>query len=261
MVNFPASLDSLSNPSPTTKRNATGFELSSVISTLNDIAEALEAKLGTGADTAAANELLVGTGAGATAFRKLLNADVDAAAAIAYSKLALATSIVNADISASAAIAYSKLALTGAILAADLASQPAARAYHNAAQSIANSTVTTLAFNSERFDTNTIHDTSSNNSRLTCQTAGRYQITANVEFASGGGNRRLVQILLNGATAIGRVDLAPQSGSASVYVVSTVYQLAVSDYVEVQVFQDSGGALNVTNTGNYSPEFMMARVG
>ena len=51
----------------------------------------------------------------------IVNADVNASAAISYSKLDLATSIVNADVSASASIAYSKLALTGAILNADLA--------------------------------------------------------------------------------------------------------------------------------------------
>ena len=51
----------------------------------------------------------------------IVNADVSASAAISYSKLNLATSIVNADVSASAAIAYSKLALTGAIVNADLA--------------------------------------------------------------------------------------------------------------------------------------------
>lgn len=72
----------------------------------------------------------------------IVNADVNASAAIAYSKLNLATSIVNADVgaaaaiaksklasldvvnadvNAAAAIAYSKLALTGAILNADLA--------------------------------------------------------------------------------------------------------------------------------------------
>ncbi len=39
----------------------------------------------------------------------IVNADVNASAAIAYSKLNLATSIVDADINASAAIAYSKL--------------------------------------------------------------------------------------------------------------------------------------------------------
>lgn len=44
------------------------------------------------------------------AFGLLVNANIDAAAAIAYSKLNLATSILNADISASAAIAFSKLA-------------------------------------------------------------------------------------------------------------------------------------------------------
>ena len=47
----------------------------------------------------------------------IVNADVNATAAIAYSKLNLATSIVNADISATAAIALSKLATTGTVTA------------------------------------------------------------------------------------------------------------------------------------------------
>jgi hypothetical protein len=50
----------------------------------------------------------------------IVNADVSASAAIAYSKLNLATSILNADISASAAIAYSKLNLATSILNADI---------------------------------------------------------------------------------------------------------------------------------------------
>jgi len=50
----------------------------------------------------------------------LVDADVDAAAAIAYSKLDLADSIVDADINSSAAIDYSKLALTGDIVDADI---------------------------------------------------------------------------------------------------------------------------------------------
>lgn len=44
----------------------------------------------------------------------LVNADIDAAAAIAYSKLDLAGSIVNADIDAAAAIAWGKVDKTGA---------------------------------------------------------------------------------------------------------------------------------------------------
>lgn len=50
----------------------------------------------------------------------IVNADVDAAAAIDYSKLNLALSIVNADISGSAAIAYSKLSLGSSITSSDI---------------------------------------------------------------------------------------------------------------------------------------------
>ncbi len=96
--NFPVSLDSLPDPTSATYEDADGFEIDLLLQKLNAIVEALEVKLGIGADTAAVNELLVGTATGATAFRKLLNADVDAAAAIAYSKLNLAASITSADI-------------------------------------------------------------------------------------------------------------------------------------------------------------------
>jgi hypothetical protein len=50
----------------------------------------------------------------------IVNADINASAAIAYSKIALTGAVVNADISASAAIEYSKLALTGTIANADI---------------------------------------------------------------------------------------------------------------------------------------------
>jgi hypothetical protein len=52
----------------------------------------------------------------------IANADISSSAAIAYSKLNLATSIANADISSSAAIAYSKLNLGTSIVNADVSS-------------------------------------------------------------------------------------------------------------------------------------------
>ena len=55
----------------------------------------------------------------------ITDAKIDAAAAIAYSKLNLATSIVNADVSASAAIAYSKLNLATSIVNADISASAA----------------------------------------------------------------------------------------------------------------------------------------
>jgi hypothetical protein len=50
------------------------------------------------------------TGVTAIAANTIVNADINTAAAIAYSKLSLANTIVNADISTAAAIAHSKLA-------------------------------------------------------------------------------------------------------------------------------------------------------
>lgn len=72
----------------------------------------------------------------------IVNADIDAAAAITYTKLTLANSILNADISPSAAIAYSKLSLTNSIANADISSS-AAIAYSklNLASSILNSDI------------------------------------------------------------------------------------------------------------------------
>ena len=51
---------------------------------------------------------------------EIVNADVSASAAIAYTKLALSNSIVNADIAAGAAIVYSKLDLANSIVSADI---------------------------------------------------------------------------------------------------------------------------------------------
>lgn len=52
---------------------------------------AVETKLGTGTSAATAGTVLRGTGAGTTAFGAIVNADVDAAAAIAVTKLAAGT--------------------------------------------------------------------------------------------------------------------------------------------------------------------------
>jgi hypothetical protein len=139
--------------------------------------------------------------------------------------------------------------------------QPAARVFHNAAQSTTTAVAFVLAFNSERFDTDTIHDTSTNNSRLTCKTAGKYQITANVDWVGNATGYRQIYLRLNGATIIASA-IDPQLGAGinTHQSVTTLYDLAVNDYVEAVVIQTSGGSLNVNSTANYSPEFMMARI-
>lgn len=111
------------------------------------------------------------------------NANIKAAAAIAYSKLNLSASIVNADISASAAIAYSKLNLTGAILDADLAGSISASKITNTAatlsdtQTLSNKTLTlpTLAGLTVPADDHT----STGTVTLDCTDASQFDITLN----------------------------------------------------------------------------------
>jgi hypothetical protein len=79
MPSYPTSLDALANPTATTLRNDPGFQLHAVISTLNDIAEALESKLGIGSSTPGATAaVLRRTGAGASAWGQLTAADIGA---------------------------------------------------------------------------------------------------------------------------------------------------------------------------------------
>lgn len=135
--------------------------------------------------------------------------------------------------------------------------------YHNAAQSVASGAFTTLAFNSERSDPEAFHDPATNNSRVTVPAGhgGTYLLTANVDIASGAGSLRLIRFLLNGVTEIAVDNKAPVGGGNTTRMtLSRTYPLAAGDYVEVQVYQDSGGALNVSASGNYSPEFAIAKV-
>ena len=86
------------------------------------------------------------TASGPITSSTIVNSDVNAAAAIAYSKLALTNSIVNADINSTAGIVYSKLNLSNSIQNADINSG-AAIAYSKLAlnNSIVNSDINSTA--------------------------------------------------------------------------------------------------------------------
>ena len=209
MANFPVTMDVLSNPTSSTKTNDSGFELDVVISTIQDILEALEQKLGIGSTSATGATALEGTGSVTSAWVK----------------------------------------------------SAFARVTHDADQSIANSTTTTLAFNTEVADNDVIHDNSTNNSRLTCKTAGTYLIIANVRWDANTTGGRAVEIRLGGSTIIAENFSAPTPSSVMSHVVATLYELAVNDYVEVRVTQFSGDALNIKLVSGTSPLFMMKRIG
>lgn len=119
-----------------------------------------------------------------------------------------------------------------------------------------------LTFDSERWDTADLHETKTNSGRLKAPVAGKYYIFANITWESpiGSGVWGL-RLQLNGKTVIAEQTLpntaAPFRISMSV---GTLYMFAPGDYVEAQVFQNSGNPLLIRSIPATSPEFGMARV-
>lgn len=148
-----------------------------------------------------------------------------------------------------------------AIVAAQPLIIPAARVTHDANQSIPNSSATAIAFNTETLDTDTMHDNSTNNTRLTCKTAGIYSIFAQARFASNATGDRILAIVLNGTTTLVNQRVPAVNGNVTSLNVYTEYSLAVNDYVEATAFQNSGGALNVQSDGVLTPVLGMSYKG
>ena len=72
-----------------------------------------------------------------------------------------------------------------------------ARAFNSGALTIATGVNTALTFDSERYDTDAIHDLVVNPGRLTCKTAGKYAFWGYVDWvANAGGSYRQAFIQL-----------------------------------------------------------------
>ena len=129
----------------------------------------------------------------------------------------------------------------------------------NATQSISNNTSTLVTWNSENFDTNTFHSTSTNTSRITIPAgkAGYYLFTSYGFFGDNAtGNRRL-DLRKNGSL-IRSWPTPSTTATFSGLTITCLLSLAEADYIEIAVFQTSGGALSYykgIDTGNQYGSF------
>lgn len=149
----------------------------------------------------------------------------------------------------------------GSTVTAAIGTPDGCRVYNDAAITVSTATDTALTFNSERYDNGGLHSTSSNTSRITVGRAGKYLIIGNATYAANGTGVRYLSIRLNGATYIGEMAILPSASNSLTLIVTTIYHLAASDYVELLAYQNSGGNLNIAATGNTTPEFMVQFLG
>jgi hypothetical protein len=136
-----------------------------------------------------------------------------------------------------------------------------ARVYNDADETIPDSTATALTFNSERYDNGGLHSSVSNTSRLTAQKAGVYTIFGHVEWEGNAVGYRQLSIYWSGGYKIAQQTFVPGYGSSFNMSIASVWHLAAGEYVELWVFQTSGGDLRVWAALDMSPEFAMQWLG
>lgn len=133
-----------------------------------------------------------------------------------------------------------------------LISPPRVKVYKTASQSIGNSGWACLTWNAEAFDSDTMHDNTTANSRITFTTAGTYQITYNAMWANNSTGLRNHTIEKNGNTTQGNgtpvvepFAIAPVAASYTGASISVVASFVAGDWIQAFAWQNSGGALNL----------------
>ncbi len=120
--------------------------------------------------------------------------------------------------------------------------------YQAGAQSIPNAALTAVIFDTNEVDTYNGHSLVTNPTRYTSQVAGWYELSGVGSLVSGAGTFRVTTWAKNG-TAVpgGSTILPPVSGvGTSIPAVTREVFLALTDYVELQIEQNTGGALNTS---------------
>jgi len=124
-------------------------------------------------------------------------------------------------------------------------------------QTISQVTLTVISWQAEDADTDSMVDIGGNPTRLKFTTAGLYLVMVQSSWANNSTGFRFVEIQLNSAgagsgTTLARDRRQSTTGSGETEaVVSTIYNAAANDYVEVYVYHAAGGNLNFDYTKAY----------
>lgn len=137
--------------------------------------------------------------------------------------------------------------------------------YKSGNQSLTSGVGVNATFDTELFDTNGYHSTSSNTDRITIPSGkdGYYLVTARANFAASSTGIRIGMIRKNaGATQLARFTMNNSTSSAdAVLEVSTIVNLVATDYVVFEVYQDGTGSLNLQGGGEQYTIFSAAYLG
>lgn len=136
---------------------------------------------------------------------------------------------------------------------------PRFKGWASTAQALATGTAdVAITLDTEDYDSDNGHSTSTNTSRYTIQVAGTYRIVALGGFSTNATGNRKLGININGAAA--RAGSIQQPGMASnSWNACVVTELAcsVGDYIEIAMWQTSGGSLSTAASAGFGPALMV----
>ena len=117
----------------------------------------------------------------------------------------------------------------------------------SATQAVATATTVFLTFDTEEFDSDAYHSTSSNTSRITIPSGkgGKYLFVATANFEGNGTGQRLLMLYKNGSVHKYSLSLPGLSGASWRATTSIIVSAVATDYFEFAVYQDSGVSLNI----------------
>jgi hypothetical protein len=122
--------------------------------------------------------------------------------------------------------------------------------YKSANQTLTNNTTTLLTWDTEDFDTDSFHSTSSNTGRITIPTGkgGKYLFTWNVSYTANGTQIRETALKKNGSTITYQDFPINSANSETSMTASYIASAVATDYFELFGYQNSGGDLDVRST-------------
>lgn len=186
---------------------------------------------------------------------------IDATAPVTVSAIAAKRQTVGI-VAASASVAGSMSAADKARL--DTIGAYRVRVRNSAAISIPNSAITYLTFDTEIFDTDTMHDPTTNPDRITFTHAGAYLVGAGFWWASSTAGADRTSALELTSAGVTKTMLyqrqGPDAGNVALSVSTLIYANA-GDYIRHWVYQNTGAALDIQASDQFTPVFWAVSFG
>lgn len=154
---------------------------------------------------------------------------------------------------------------------ATLYKPPSCFVYRTTADTANNATWLRPTFDAELYDTDSMHDNSTNSQRITFNTAGIYVVSAGIYFDNASATGERILVLSKNAS-----NADPQSATAGVNVgiqylntgeanmrmsLTTIHRFNVGDFMTMHVFQNHGSAMIVGSVTSATSGFLTAPTG